>query len=175
MDKLPDLGNIEQETGSGVVSTVLARESPMASPRLIAAPDSPPPSVQLPPESSVDDEGPVSATFVGNAPPLKIPQLIPRIMISYYLRNRMSCASKEDIISGIPRQFFGIAWRLRIQRTGGMRRGDRMIWKPQCLFRAKDIGSWVTPWTRKRPWARILRNAQEAKLLKLRLGRVRGL
>ena len=47
-----DVVGVEQETGSGGVSTDVARESSIASPRLMPAPDSPPLSVQLSPEPS---------------------------------------------------------------------------------------------------------------------------
>ena len=46
-NKPKDLGGVRQETGSGGISTDLAREPSMASPRLVPVPDFPPPSVHL--------------------------------------------------------------------------------------------------------------------------------
>ena len=52
-----DVVDVERETGGGGVSADVTREASMAPPRWIPAPDSPPLSVQLPPEPSVEDMG----------------------------------------------------------------------------------------------------------------------
>ena len=58
-----DLADVERDAGSGGISTELVGESSMASPRWIPAPDSPPLSTQLPPDSSAGDKGAASASF----------------------------------------------------------------------------------------------------------------
>ena len=63
MRKPLDVADAEQETGSGGVSTDVAREPSMASPRLIPVPDSPPLWAQLPPGDAVEDTGQTSASF----------------------------------------------------------------------------------------------------------------
>ena len=76
-DKPKNLVDPEQDAGSGGPSTDLARESPiasprlipvsaMASPRLIPVPDSPPPSKQVPPTSPAEGNGAASASFGRN-------------------------------------------------------------------------------------------------------------
>ena len=52
-----DMVDVGQETGSGGVSTDGAGGPQTASPRWIPVPDSPPLSVQLPPEPSAGDMG----------------------------------------------------------------------------------------------------------------------
>ena len=50
-----NLVGVEQGTGKGGISTDLAKEPSMSSPRLLPVPDSPPPSVQLPPANPAED------------------------------------------------------------------------------------------------------------------------
>ena len=66
-----DLVDVEQDAGSGGISTDLAREPSLALPRLIPVPN--PPSMQPPPVPSVGDEGPASASFERKCAPSQAP------------------------------------------------------------------------------------------------------
>ena len=71
--KLPDVVDAGRETGSGGVSTDVAKETSMASPRPIPAPDSPPLSVRLPPEPAVEETGEASASSDCKCAPSQAP------------------------------------------------------------------------------------------------------
>ena len=68
-----DLADVDQENGSGGKSTDLTREPSVVSPLLIAAPDSPPLSAQLPPNSEVAEKGPASSSLDRNCAPSQAP------------------------------------------------------------------------------------------------------
>ena len=68
--KVLDVG---QEPGGGSVSTNMTREPSMTPPRLISVFDSPPLSVQLPPEPGVEETRKASASFDGNCAPPSSP------------------------------------------------------------------------------------------------------
>ena len=73
MRKTLDSVAVEPKNGSGGISTDVTLEPSMASPRLIPAPESPPLSVQLPPESTVEDAEQPSASFDRNCAPSQAP------------------------------------------------------------------------------------------------------
>ena len=68
-----DMVGVGQESGSGGGPTDETREPPMASPRLIPVPDSPHLSIQLPPDSVVEDTGKTSASFDRDCAPSQAP------------------------------------------------------------------------------------------------------
>ena len=68
-----DVADVERESGSGGASTDVNRESSMAFPHLIPAPDFPPISLRLPPEPSVEDMEQPSASFDRRFAPFEAP------------------------------------------------------------------------------------------------------
>ena len=72
MRKPMDVVGVGQETGRRGVSTDVAGESSMASPRWIPVPDYPPLSVQLPPAASVGVMWQPSASFARKFAPSQV-------------------------------------------------------------------------------------------------------
>ena len=105
-----DLVDRQRETGSGGVPTDLMREPSLTFPRSIPVPGSPPPSAQPPTDFSMNDKERRRHPSIASALPLKLPQQISQIMISYPMANCMDCASCEDIRRRIPRRRSGLVW-----------------------------------------------------------------
>ena len=137
--KPSDSADVRQEIGSGGISTDLTRKPPLASPRLISVPDSPPTSAQLPLDPLVGDKGPVLPAFGRNGASPEAPaEDTTNYDQLHELRNYMSCASNGVIIRRIPRRYRGLDWRPWTQRTRKLWMGVRAIWIRQQRFWAKE-------------------------------------